>query len=592
MKHWRTSVLGDETCLVQTVTVGDDVAGSVVSLVGRRPPLPRLLARAALLGTGHRHQGPRPLPRTRPDSVPCTPIPSTATQPPYGSSNDTASSTSVRSATATTNTCCSSSTTRGREAPQGDQPVGRRGSSSPSSSSRTMSMCRVRAVAVMRTRTQAARIRRPATPACPVGQGSSRQHAVGGGVGAGVESVIGWWLVVAVMSSPRTVEPGRNCLAAERLHERSGTTHARRFHQPQQTRSLMRHWPADPPAQALSFHSTASAPGPAWRAASSSSSAYSMSVPPLLPSCCSLHPSCAGRSAVTPDCVSLHVRRRARTHSHPVSGPVPRSPPPPPPSTVLAERRLVHLDGWDFSWLDGRATEQRPSWGYARAMADRLARAGAALDIQTGGGEVLAAAPTLPPVTVATESWPPNVARATALLHPRGAVVVADAGRAAAALRRRRLRPGGQPASGDDLVGRDRPGPGPRRHVLLPAGRTGQRRSSSSSTSSARSPPRSAAPATPTRPRRRRGRRAGRGRTCGPSGCAIEFFDIGAVVYFLRKVIWMVPGSSSTPPAPTPVLHRQIEGKGPFVAHSKSAILQGAQAGRAIRPACSARPAR
>lgn len=31
LKHWRTRVLGDETCLVQTVTVGDDVAGSVVS---------------------------------------------------------------------------------------------------------------------------------------------------------------------------------------------------------------------------------------------------------------------------------------------------------------------------------------------------------------------------------------------------------------------------------------------------------------------------------------------------------------------------------------------------------------------------------
>lgn len=31
MKHWRTRVLGDETNLVQTVMVGDDVAGSVVS---------------------------------------------------------------------------------------------------------------------------------------------------------------------------------------------------------------------------------------------------------------------------------------------------------------------------------------------------------------------------------------------------------------------------------------------------------------------------------------------------------------------------------------------------------------------------------
>lgn len=87
----------------------------------------------------------------------------------------------------------------------------------------------------------------------------------------------------------------------------------------------------------------------------------------------------------------------------------------------------VSVDGWDFSWLDGRATEQRPSWGYARAMADRMARARAALDIQTGGGEVLASVPKLPRLTVATESWPPNIARATALLHPLGAVVVADA---------------------------------------------------------------------------------------------------------------------------------------------------------------------
>src|SRR5690606_15227878 len=85
---------------------------------------------------------------------------------------------------------------------------------------------------------------------------------------------------------------------------------------------------------------------------------------------------------------------------------------------LVAEADAVSVDGWDFSWLDGRATEERPSGGYARAMAERLGRAHAALDLQTGGGEVLAAAPKLPPVTVATEAWPPNVARATALLHP------------------------------------------------------------------------------------------------------------------------------------------------------------------------------
>ncbi len=59
---------------------------------------------------------------------------------------------------------------------------------------------------------------------------------------------------------------------------------------------------------------------------------------------------------------------------------------------LVAEAESVSVDGWDFSWLDGRATEQRPSWGYQRLMGERLARANAALDIQTGGGEVLAGA--------------------------------------------------------------------------------------------------------------------------------------------------------------------------------------------------------
>src|SRR3954467_8472307 len=80
--------------------------------------------------------------------------------------------------------------------------------------------------------------------------------------------------------------------------------------------------------------------------------------------------------------------------------------------------------GWDFSWFEGRANEQRPRWGYAAAMGARLASATAGLDIQTGGGEVLATATRFPPVAVATESWPPNLAKATAALHPRGVAVV------------------------------------------------------------------------------------------------------------------------------------------------------------------------
>ncbi|MFB8062238.1 methyltransferase domain-containing protein, partial [Kitasatospora purpeofusca] len=94
---------------------------------------------------------------------------------------------------------------------------------------------------------------------------------------------------------------------------------------------------------------------------------------------------------------------------------------------LVAEAAEASVDGWDFSWLDGRASEERPSWGYQRLLGERLAHVSAALDVQTGGGEVLAGvAGSFPRTMVATESWPPNVAKAAALLHPLGAAVVAD----------------------------------------------------------------------------------------------------------------------------------------------------------------------
>jgi len=97
---------------------------------------------------------------------------------------------------------------------------------------------------------------------------------------------------------------------------------------------------------------------------------------------------------------------------------------------VVDEAAAASVEGWDFAWLDGRATEERPSWGYQRLLGPRLAVATAALDIQTGGGEVLAGvgAEYFPPTLVATEGWPPNLARAEALLSPLGVVVVDDPG--------------------------------------------------------------------------------------------------------------------------------------------------------------------
>ncbi|WLQ40961.1 class I SAM-dependent methyltransferase [Streptomyces laculatispora] len=246
---------------------------------------------------------------------------------------------------------------------------------------------------------------------------------------------------------------------------------------------------------------------------------------------------------------------------------------------LVTEADTVSVAGWDFSWLDGRATEERPSWGYARAMGERLGRAGAALDIQTGGGEVLASAPKLPPLTVATESWPPNIARATALLHPLGAAVVADAdepplpfGDAAFDLVVSRhpvttwwdeiarvLVPGGTyfsqqvgPASVFELVEYFL-GPQP------PEVRGGR-------------DPEQARAAAEAAGLEVVGLRLERLRT--------EFFDIGAVVYFLRKVIWMVPGFTVERYRPQlAALHQQIEDEGPFVAHTTRFLIEARKPG-------------
>lgn len=83
---------------------------------------------------------------------------------------------------------------------------------------------------------------------------------------------------------------------------------------------------------------------------------------------------------------------------------------------LLAEATTADMTGWGFAWLEGRATEQRPPWGYSQLLATRLPTARRALDLDTGGGEVLACLPSWPEHLVATEAWAPNRARAAAAL--------------------------------------------------------------------------------------------------------------------------------------------------------------------------------
>jgi SAM-dependent methyltransferase len=241
---------------------------------------------------------------------------------------------------------------------------------------------------------------------------------------------------------------------------------------------------------------------------------------------------------------------------------------------LVAEAEAAPVDGWDFSWLDGRASEQRPSWRYAHAMGERMAAAEVGLDIQTGGGEVLAEVPRLAARTAASESWPPNLARAAALLRPRGVAVVAADGN------------GALPFADDtfDLIVSRHPVTtrwDEISRVLAPRGTYFSQQ---------------VGPATvfelaefflgpqPAEARRRRHPDDAKA-AAEAAGLQVvdlrmeslhtEFRDIGAVIYFLRKVIWIVPGFTVDRHRPRlEALHDRIRADGPFQARTTRFLIE------------------
>lgn len=249
---------------------------------------------------------------------------------------------------------------------------------------------------------------------------------------------------------------------------------------------------------------------------------------------------------------------------------------------LVAEADAAPMSGWDFSWLAGRATEERPSWGYSRLLHERLGTVDTALDLQTGGGEVLAATPSLPRLLVATEGWPPNVAAAARLLHPLGVAVVAHDDAPTTE------HPNGTPlpfADGAfDLV--------TSRHPVVPRWAEIARVLRPGGTYLAQH----VGPASvfelveyflgPQPEEVRRGRdpqdEVAAARAAGlelvdlrAERLRIEFHDVGAVVWFLRKVVWMVPGFTvDAYRTELRDLHERIVVDGPFVAHSARHLVE------------------
>jgi SAM-dependent methyltransferase len=174
---------------------------------------------------------------------------------------------------------------------------------------------------------------------------------------------------------------------------------------------------------------------------------------------------------------------------------------------------------------------------------------------------------------VATESWPPNVQRAQQNLRDKGAVVVADADEPPLPFAdgafdlvtsrhpvvaywdeiARVLAPGGTylsqhvgPATGREVyeffLGPQQPGNSGREPALA----------------------------------RANAERAGLEivdlRT---AELKMEFFDVGAMVYFLRKVIWFVPDFTVEKYRDRlKALHDRIRSDGPFIAYSRRFLIE------------------
>jgi SAM-dependent methyltransferase len=238
---------------------------------------------------------------------------------------------------------------------------------------------------------------------------------------------------------------------------------------------------------------------------------------------------------------------------------------------LIEEANDALIEGWDFSWLDRRATEERTPWGYSRLAAQAAAGISSLLDLQTGGGELLAELPRLPVLTVAAEGWEPNVARAATRLRARNAWVVAAEDN---------MLPFGDGTF--ELV--------LSRHpvltwwnevarVLAPGGRYLSQqvgpRSMAEVTEFLMGPQGGPSPRTPEAAVANAESVGLQVQKVQSARLRATFSDVGAVVYFLRLVIWIVPDFTVERYRDRLLaLHRKIETEGAFVAHSTRFLIE------------------
>jgi protein-L-isoaspartate O-methyltransferase len=243
---------------------------------------------------------------------------------------------------------------------------------------------------------------------------------------------------------------------------------------------------------------------------------------------------------------------------------------------LIAEGESEPVEGWDFSWFEGRATEERPSWGYTQMLVPRVSAAQGVLDIQTGGGEVLAGVlaqvPEMPKTVAATESWVPNARIARRNLAPFGVSVVEVADDADIPF----------PADHFDLVISRHPTITIWNEIARVLSRGGTYFSQQVGAGSNRELTDFIMGPQPVSERRSAQRAVEQAQNAGlhvvdlrQESLRTVFNDVGAIVYFLRKVYWTVPGFTVDKYGDRlSSLHEKINRDGPFVAHSQRFLIE------------------
>ena len=234
--------------------------------------------------------------------------------------------------------------------------------------------------------------------------------------------------------------------------------------------------------------------------------------------------------------------------------------------------------GWDFSYLDGRMLLEQPPWSYSTRARRLMRESSSVLDIATGGGErLLSMRDCWPDTVVVTEGYPPNLELARRRLEPLAVRVVEanndeyspmpfEDGEFALVLNR-------HAALHVDEIAR----------ILAPGGRLLTRQVHGLWAQDLLA----AFDASPQWPEATPENYVPRLRAAGFKVVDLQnwegrlaFTDVGAIVYYLKAVPWLVPGFSvASHTLNLLALQEQIEIQGELVYEARNYLMEAQKSG-------------